>query len=713
MTTLERPEAVDARVVPGAPLPDDLVRTLRGLRIADLGWEGPVLRWGAAPADVELARLIGGALPAGGPGQAGVATGEVVEVVALGEAELAALAPEPDVDPRLLAGSDGLAVTRRLLDLRLVAPADVAVAVAEHLATGDPVAEILVSREAVSQDVHTAVLADLAGLPRVDLTDAEVDLDVARSIPASTARRLGAVPLARRDDAVLAAVGRPLTPEAADELATLLQARVIPLLTPRTAIDQLVQRVHRDDYAHQAPRMLLEQHPGDSAHIVATTGQKVGLVLFALAVVVCAILAPMATAIGAVGVCSVVYLAVSLYRFRLTYRALGHRLERDVTAGLEHLDERTLPLYTVFVPLYKEAGIVRRLVRDLNALDYPRTRLDVKLLCEEDDEDTIRTIRSLDLPPHFSLVVVPDSQPKTKPKACNYGLLLADGEYCVIYDAEDRPDPDQLKKAVVAFRGAGPEIACIQGKLNYFNGRQNMLTSWFANEYSMHYELLLPAMGADRVPIPLGGTSNHFLTQVLRDLGAWDPYNVTEDADLGIRLHKAGYRTEIMDSTTLEEANSQLPNWVRQRSRWIKGYMQTWLVHMRRPVSLLRSLGLKGFLSFNLTVGGAYVHLINPIFWALTTLYLLTQADLIQALFPGFVFYAAATMLFVGNFVFVFLNVAGSLQRGQYELTRYALISPLYWGLMSLAAWKGFIQLFTNPFYWEKTEHGLNEEEHA
>ena len=179
-------------------------------------------------------------------------------------------------------------------------------------------------------------------------------------------------------------------------------------------------------------------------------------------------------------------------------------------------------------------------------------------------------------------------------------------------------------------------VVCMQGKLNHFNQDQNMLTSWFANEYSMHFELVLPAMGASESPIPLGGTSNHFKTSILRELGAWDPFNVTEDADLGIRLHREGYRTAMIDSTTLEEANSKVGNWIRQRSRWNKGYYQTWLVHMRHPVQLLRQTGLQRLpVSFNLTMGSAFVLLMNPIFWALTTLYVLTQWGFIEDIYPS------------------------------------------------------------------------------
>ncbi|GAB6986926.1 glycosyltransferase [Nocardioides pyridinolyticus] len=583
-------------------------------------------------------------------------------------------------------------------------------AMLEYSRTGDPLGDILVSHEAISEDTLVAALSEMYQMQRVGLSDFTPDMEVARRLPEPLALSYQAVPVAATEDLVLLAVARPLEAEAAAAVEEALGAPFRQLLANRTELDQLIQHVHSRHYAEVSTRLLMETRPEESAHIVISGTQKATFVMVAIVVVVCGVIWPYETAVAVVAACSLLYLVVSFYKFRLTLRALGTHLETDVTdEEVAALDERRLPMYTILVPLYKEAAIVPRLVRDINALDYPRTRLDVKLLCEEDDEETVAKVRSMQLPPHFHLVVVPDSQPKTKPKACNYGLQLATGDFCVIFDAEDRPDPDQLKKAVIAFGRVPENVVCVQAKLNHFNQDQNMLTAWFANEYSMHFELILPAMGAAESPIPLGGTSNHFVTSKLRELGAWDPFNVTEDADLGIRLHREGYRTAMIDSTTLEEANSQVPNWIRQRSRWNKGYIQTWLVHMRHPFALLSATGLRGFLSFNLTMGTAFVLLLNPIFWGLTTLYVLTQAGFIQQLFPGVVFYVASALLFVGNFVFVYLSVAGSLQRGMFSLTRTALLSPLYWGLMSWAAWKGFIQLFTNPFYWEKTTHGLDD----
>ena len=583
-------------------------------------------------------------------------------------------------------------------------------AMLEYSRTGDPLGDILVSHESISEDVLVAALSEMHQMQRVGLADFEPDYDISRRLPEPLARRLQAIPVAESDDTLLIAVARPLSADDATDVEEAVGQPIRQLLANRTDLDQLIQRVHSSFYADVSTQYLMENYPEQSAHVVFSPVQKAVFIMAAVIIVICAVIWPVGTAIGLVGVASAVYFVVSVYKFRLTLRALGTHLETDVTdEEISALDERHLPIYTILVPLYKEAGIVPRLVRDINALDYPRTRLDVKLLCEEDDLETIDKIRELALPPHFHLVVVPDSQPKTKPKACNYGLQLSTGAFCVIFDAEDRPDPDQLKKALIAFDAVPDNVVCMQGKLNHFNQDQNMLTSWFANEYSMHFELILPAMGASESPIPLGGTSNHFKTQTLRELGAWDPFNVTEDADLGMRLHREGYRTAMIDSTTLEEANSNVGNWIRQRSRWNKGYFQTWLVHMRHPLQLLRQTGFKGFVSFNLTMGSAFVLLMNPIFWALTTIYVITQWGFIESIFPSLVFYAASLMLFVGNFIFIYLNVAGSLQRGEFGLTRTAMLSPLYWGLMSYAAWKGFIQLFTNPFYWEKTEHGLDE----
>jgi cellulose synthase/poly-beta-1,6-N-acetylglucosamine synthase-like glycosyltransferase len=598
-----------------------------------------------------------------------------------------------------------------LVERGLITDDQLADALAEQQRTGSRIGEVLVHSGVVDEAELVAALAEHFQLPTVDLSQVEPDATALELIPEPLARHLRAVPIFVENGTLYLAVADVLDDDTVAALREHTHLELRGLLTPRNEIDELMQRVYGEQYVGTARLELLNRFPEDCANVVVTGGQRAFLIVVLVAVVVCLVFFPIPTLIVIMALASLFYTLSSLYKVKLTLDSLGHQYEIEITdEEVAALDERDLPTYTILVPLYKEAAVVPRLVAGIDDLDYPKTKLDVRLLCEEDDEETIGAIRELNLPPHFKLVVVPDAEPKTKPKACNYGLLQADGQYVVIYDAEDRPDPDQLKKIILAFSKADERVTCIQAKLNYFNQEQNLLTRWFSIEYAMWFDLLLPGLDASGAPIPLGGTSNHFITERLLELAAWDPFNVTEDADLGIRLHKAGYTTAMIDSTTLEEANSELNNWIRQRSRWIKGYLQTYLVHMRRPFKLVRQIGFRSWFSFQMMVGaGPFIFLINPIFWALTTVFFFTEAGLIRDIFPSFVFYAAAAQLFLGNFAFVYLFCAGTIQRKYFHLAKYALLSPLYWGLMSIAAWKGFYQLITNPFYWEKTTHGLDQ----
>jgi cellulose synthase/poly-beta-1,6-N-acetylglucosamine synthase-like glycosyltransferase len=368
-----------------------------------------------------------------------------------------------------------------------------------------------------------------------------------------------------------------------------------------------------------------------------------------------------------------------------------------------------LPVYTVLVPAYREPEVVTRLLGALGRIEYPPARLDVKLLLEEDDEVTIEAVRAADTGSEVEVVLVPAGEPRTKPKALNYGLTLARGEMITIYDAEDLPDPLQLRRAVVAFSRHGPDVGCIQAKLSFDNIDQNLITRWFSIEYAMWFSFFLPGLVRYRAPLPLGGTSNHMRRHVVEELGGWDPHNVTEDADLGIRLHRHGYQVGVLESTTLEEANSDFVNWVKQRSRWYKGYFQTWLVHMREPRSLWRDLGWRGFCQFNLFVGGTPVlALLNPVFWSLTIVWFVGKPAVIQELFPAPVFYAGLVCWAFGNFTIAYLSIISARIMGRAELVFAAMLSPLYWVMMSLAATKAFVQLASAPSFWEKTTHGLS-----
>jgi cellulose synthase/poly-beta-1,6-N-acetylglucosamine synthase-like glycosyltransferase len=395
-------------------------------------------------------------------------------------------------------------------------------------------------------------------------------------------------------------------------------------------------------------------------------------------------------------------LAFYAYLVAAGRRDQGRRRVRAVA------DPRPWPVFTVLCPMYRETAVLPQFVKAIAALDYPVARLQVLLLLEEDDVDTIAFARAMALPPSFEIVVVPDGLPKTKPRACNHGLRIANGEYVVIFDAEDVPEPDQLRKAARAFAGLPGYVACLQAPLNFYNPRQNLLTRLFTAEYSLWFDLILPGLQALGGPIPLGGTSNHFRAHVLRGLGGWDPFNVTEDADLGIRLYKHGFRTGMLDSTTFEEANPDPRNWIRQRSRWVKGYLQTLLVHTRGGWRLTDP----HLLTFLAVIGGkVIVNFVNPVMWVLTLGSLAVPelfGDGLRALFPPPVLVMAGVSLVVGNGLFLYAFLLGSAQRGHLDLVRHGLLAPAYWLMMSTASVKALWQLVTRPHHWEKTQHGLH-----
>lgn len=394
--------------------------------------------------------------------------------------------------------------------------------------------------------------------------------------------------------------------------------------------------------------------------------------------------------------------------FRVPSDALtvGRPLVEGRTAGWD-IPDIELPTFTILVPAYREANVVSEVVDHVSELDYPLSKLQVLLLLEADDSETILAAKAARPPDFVRLVVVPPGGPQTKPKACNVGLAMAEGEFLVIYDAEDRPEPGQLREVVAAFRKASPETVCVQARLNYFNTETNILTRMFTLEYSFWFDYMLPGLDALHLPIPLGGTSNHFRVEALRELGGWDPFNVTEDADLGVRASAMGLEVGIIDSTTWEEACSEWRAWIRQRTRWIKGYMVTTLVQLKHPVDAWRSLGLRGMVGLiGLIAGTPALFLAAPLVW-IFFLYTFLGGVVPQFALPAWTQTMTFLTLVVGNGAMIALTALAARRRRNNRLATYALLNPLYWVLHSIAAWRALFQLVTKPSHWEKTPHGI------
>jgi cellulose synthase/poly-beta-1,6-N-acetylglucosamine synthase-like glycosyltransferase len=579
-------------------------------------------------------------------------------------------------------------------------------------ASGGSLVEILTSTIGADQ---VAIARELAWTARTDY----VDLDRIRTVEPRVLGLIARRPSIENLFVAIDATGayRDVTVAVVDPFDRDLLAAVreavggefaVVVSTP-SQISGLLNRCYGAGAVREAALGLKESDPENSASPVLTSTQAMTIAALIPALVVFIVGALSVVALVFNSATMVLYAASSIFRVRLINIATNPARRRDSYDAPPIAGDENLPMYSILVPMYHEAAVVGNLLRSLGNLDYPAQLLDILLICEADDPETIAAIRALHLPSQFRLLIVPDVAPKTKPKACNYGLQFARGEMVVIYDAEDLPEADQLRRVLTVFAEAGDDLACVQARLQYWNWNTNLLTRWFTIEYTMWFDLILPGLEQVDAPVPLGGTSNHFRMEVLRELGGWDPFNVTEDADLGLRLHKKGYRTLNVESTTFEEANSHLGNWIRQRSRWMKGHMQTWLVHNRHPRQTIRELGWRPYLSFQLLIGmGVFGALLNPIYWTLILLWAVAHTGIISQDFPSIVAYLAALNLLVWNFAFVYAAAAGVARRGAWVLVLYAFISPLYWALMSFACWKGLFQLITRPFYWEKTVHGLD-----
>jgi glycosyltransferase XagB len=386
----------------------------------------------------------------------------------------------------------------------------------------------------------------------------------------------------------------------------------------------------------------------------------------------------------------------------------------DFAIALPSPDDRDLPVYTVIIPLYRERQVLPRLLDAIDGLDYPKAKLDVKIVVEADDVETRAALAIMSHAAFIDVVVVPRGQPRTKPRALNAALLEAKGTLLTIFDAEDVPDPLQLRKAAALFKTSDPDVMCLQAHLVIDNLADNWISRCFALEYAALFDVINPGLLAADLPILLGGTSNHFLTERLIGIGGWDAWNVTEDADLSFRMARGGYRTAELPSWTLEEAPSDAGIWMRQRTRWLKGYMQTIATHSRNPVRLVREAGLGDALTLQALALATVVSSLGYPFFLVAVLYALLEGGFLQSgNLPDMVLKTLAMVLFgSGLFSMIIPAMLGAHRRKVRSLWLMVPLLPLYYLLVSVAAWRALYELVVAPFHWHKTDHGLARSSH-
>lgn len=381
-----------------------------------------------------------------------------------------------------------------------------------------------------------------------------------------------------------------------------------------------------------------------------------------------------------------------------------HRTDPD--PPIKRLPQR-LQKVSLLVPLLREDRIAGTLIARLSRLNYPKELLDVILIVEEDDRITQATLDRTHLPHWMRRLTVPRGGLKTKPRAMNFALDFCRGDIIGVYDAEDAPAPDQIHRIVERFNAAPPDVGCLQGILDFYNTRANWFSRCFTIEYASWFRVVLPGYQRLGLVIPLGGTTLFFRREVLEKLGGWDAHNVTEDADLGVRLARFGYRAELVQTVTEEEANCRPWPWVKQRSRWLKGYAMTWSAHMRHPLRLWRDLGPRRFFGFQLLfLGTLSQFFLVPLLWSCWLLVLGLPHPLAGVL-PGWVYYAAGGFFLLAEVVNILIGMMGATLTGKPHLRRWVPTLHIYYPLAAIATYKALVEMILRPFYWDKTDHGV------
>jgi len=550
------------------------------------------------------------------------------------------------------------------------------------------------------------IAARQIGCPRVSLALTPPDPALSGLLPPALCLRHGLLPWRRDAAGLVFATARP---EVAADPDRLLPPRLRParaVLAPRAEIEALITAQHRAALVH---RMATRPAPRDSF-------RGHGLSLRVRAALLCAVLGGLVATRLAPGMVFLALLALALLTLvtAFAFKACA------VTAALRARGSdrppppvplADLPMISILVPLYREREIARTLVERLRRLDYPRGRLEVLLVLEEGDRLTAAALRRTDLPPWMRIVTVPDGRPRTKPRAMNHALDCARGEIVGVYDAEDAPAADQLLTVAARFAAAPPDLACLQGALDFYNPRASWISRCFAIEYCAWFRLVLPGMAQLGLAVPLGGTTLFIRRDALEQVGAWDAHNVTEDADLGFRLARFGWRTEVIPTTTHEEATARPIPWIRQRSRWLKGYMVTYLVQMRRPRALWRALGSRAFIGMQAHfVTALSQFLLGPLLWSFW-LTLFGVGHPAALLLSPVLLAGVGLIFFLSALAELAIGLIATRAPAHRHLSPWVPALLLYHPMAWIAAYKALFELLTAPFYWDKTDHGVTARE--
>jgi cellulose synthase/poly-beta-1,6-N-acetylglucosamine synthase-like glycosyltransferase len=404
---------------------------------------------------------------------------------------------------------------------------------------------------------------------------------------------------------------------------------------------------------------------------------------------------------------SFVYVAFMTFKLVMLFISVHCNKPRSTQHELDALSPNDCPMISILIPLYKEGDIIPQIFRYLLDFDYPVEKLDVIFIFESTDKETADAFLAMNPPAHFKALLSPDVQPKTKPKAMNVAFKESQGSIVVIFDAEVLPERDQLKKAVLLFKKY-PDAMYLHSKMDVYNSSASWISLLYTSEFCYFYNFFLPGIVECNYPLPISGHSTYFRREVIEHVGAWDPYNVAEDCDIGIRIFRKGYRSGMMlDSYTWEQSTTTIPTWVRQRTRWIQGFIQTSIVQLRYPLLLKRQLhSWWNFVVFLILVpGNVLLNILNIFQWSMFALWHFTHAPFLQDAYIGFTLYLATVCFFFGNFLFTFFGMYALYERKHYSAVPWSLLMVVYWIMLGIATIRSTLHFFLHPHKWDKTKH--------
>lgn len=570
-----------------------------------------------------------------------------------------------------------------------------------------PLGDILISEGlADRQDVlralakqHNAQLADLAKDPP--------DLNLAKRLPSALCLRYKVVPWLKIGDVLLVATSKP------NDFASFRTCmgpdalRMLPVIADERQIQAEISRLYGPELAQRAATRVPAAESCRTWGIAPQRRLLLAL-FFLLGACLAMIMAPLWSLTIAMLFAFVTLLMSTALKCAALWSQVSHHIPETPASFQYQATPFRMPRVSILVPLLEEKEIAGALISRLTQLTYPKSLLNVVLVLEAGDDVTRATINRTRLPGWISVIEVPEAEGlTTKPRALNYALDFCQGSIIGVWDAEDAPEPDQIERVVTRFQSAPENVACLQGILDYYNPKANWLSRCFTIEYAAWWRIILPGIARLGLVIPLGGTTLFFRRDILEKLCGWDAHNVTEDADLGVRLARHGYVTELLPTVTYEEANCRAWPWVRQRSRWLKGFLITWCVHMRQPRQLLQNLGWVRFMGLQtVLLVGVCQFVCAPLLWSFWLILAgmphpvaLTLGVPVVWTMVG-VFIIAETL----NIGLAMLAVSGKEHR---HLMPWCFTLPLYFVLGAFAAFKALHEMVSSPFYWDKTQHGI------